>query len=282
MERTVRTVFGGALQTAHLTDLPYQVLLNSTLNQKLSISENETLGANQLPRLKYICLGNGGHRFVMGANNIAKPDVYQHMPTDAALYDHLPLVLRLPELDLTAAERNKYRLRRYEIHNGVRYVAYYARVLDYSNTSPLLELRTVIDGTSTSTPYVPSMANLNPIPQPIVAGGVTTTSGEYVSATAKITVTFSESEIDEILNVCNIMYNDDDMAIISEIALCSGADKLVNGDFNGVAIPYTEAIAMQVFNFIGEFHAVKYNNRGLSFTLDIGSVEPLLQLANNP
>lgn len=282
MEKVVRTAIGGALQVAHLTGLPYTVVPNSTLNQKFGIAENETVPPEQLPRLKYICLGNGGHRFVMGANNIHKPEVYQHKPTDAALYNQLPLVLRLPELDLTEAERNRYRLRRYETHNGQSYVAYYAKVLDYSNTAPHMELRTVIDGVINSTEYLPSQANLNPIPQPISAGGVTTTSGDYISATAKISVMFSESEIDEILNVCNIIYNDDDMAIISEIALCTGVDKLITGDFNGVAIPYTESISTQVFNFIGEFHAVKYSNKGLNINLDIGSVEPLLELTNNP
>lgn len=279
MEQIVRTVYGAKLQTAELLGKPIVIESHSSLNEKFNIHANIAVANTDVMSVKYLTIGNGGHRTTVGANGIPLMEPIQHTPRHAALYNHLPFILRLPTDDLIPADRLKYRLRRLETHSGVVYVAYYLRVLDLSATIPLLEFRTVDSGITTSTPFVPTLADLNPTPPAITPGGVLTTTGDYVAATAKVPFTMSSTEIDEFLNVANIIYGDDGYAMITEIGLCSGADRNVVGDFNGVSIGYTDAIGVQIVSFINSFFAVKFLNGHIDVMFDVGSVEPLLVLA---
>lgn len=105
------------------------------------------------------------------------------------------------------------------------------------------------------------------------------TSGDYIAASAKIPFDLNASDISELGNVANIMYNDKDYAIISEIGLCSGVDKVVTGDFNGVQASYTEAIGVQIANFVCTYLPTQYLDNDLQLEFDVGSVEPMLTLA---
>lgn len=279
MEKTVRTVLGAQLQTCQLLGKPLAIKPNSTLNQKFDIQASTTFADDDKISMKYVAIGNGGHRTAIGVNNVAKIEAVQHTPRDCALYNHLPFVLRLPSMDLSPAERAKYRLRTHETHDGTVYVAYYLKVLDLTETQPQLELRTVADGVTTSTPYSPTLSDLNPTPPAISTGQVLQTSGDYIAATAKVPFTMSADDITELLNVCNIIYGDEAYAMISEFALCSGVDRSVTGDFNGTSAGYTEAIGVQVTSFISSFFAAQYANAGVTLNLDVGSVENMLDLS---
>lgn len=279
MERIVRTVYGAYLQTCQLLNLPVILKPNSTLNEKFNIHTNIAIADSDRPAMLYVGIGNGGHRMVVGSNGIGKPEIIQHTPRHAALYNQLPFILRLPSEDLTPVERAKYRLRRLETHDGITYVAYYLKKLDMTNTVPQLELRTVTDGVTNSTVFSPTIADLNPTPPAINPGGVLTTTGDYIAATGKVPFTMDANEVAEFLNVANIIYGDEGYAMISEIALCSGVDRTVVGDFNGSSSGYTDSIGVQIMNFIGQFVHVPSNNSGIDIEFDVGSVEPLLVLA---
>lgn len=277
MEVIVRTALGAQLQTCQLLKLPLPSEQYRSLNEKLNINKDTHITATDVPSVKYVAIGNGGHKMVVGANGLAKPEPIQHTPQNAALYNQLPFVLRLPANDLTPTERSKYRLRKLETHDGVQYVAYYLRVLDLSMTTTKLELRSVKNGVTVSTPYVYSLDNLNPTPPTITNTGVITTTGDYVACTAKVPFEMTADDITEFLNVCNIIYGDDGYAMISEIAVCSGVDRndLV-GIFNGTSAAYTDAIDVWVINFISTFFAAKFANNSIALDLEIGSSEPLL------
>lgn len=276
MESSIRSVWSAHLQTASLLGLPLVLRPNSTLNQKFNIHQSIALGEAEMPTIKYVTIGNGGHRMIVGADNIPKPEPILHTPRHAALYNHLPFVLRLPTDDLTPVERLQYRLRRTEVHDGTTYVAYYLKVLDLSASNPLLELRNVTDGVVTSTAFSPTAADLNPTPPPISPGGVIVTSGDYIAATAKVPFTMTTEAIAEFVNVCNIIYGDPNYAMITEIGLCSGVDRTVTGDFSGVSLGYTDAIAVQICSFISAFYALNFTNDSVVVTIDLGSLEPLL------
>lgn len=276
MENIVRTVYGANIQTALKLNLPVIIDPYTTLNEKFNIHNDILLAEDDRHVFKYMAIGNGGHRVAVGPDNIAKFQVIQHTPKHAGLYNQLPFVLRLPANDLTPTERLKYRLRRLETHNGVEYVAYYLRVLDLNDTSPILELRTIVNGNTTSTDFVPSISDLNPIPPAIVPGGVLVTSGDYIAATAKVSFNMPTDEVDEFLNVCNIIYEDEDYAIISEMALCAGVDRAVTGNFNGSTLGYTDAIGVQIVNHIASSIIAKSANAGINILFDLGNVEPLL------
>ncbi len=285
MENVVRTVYGAFLQTTQLLNLPFEQIAHTTLNEKFNIDNNFVLPAGDMPFLQYVGIGNGGHQMVIGANNIAVPQPIQHSPTDAALYNQLPFVLRLPSNDLTPAQMAGYRLRTLVTYGGVQYIAYYLKVLNLANTAagitsdvPSMLYNTVSNGSVTSTGFVPSASNLNPTPPSINTSGVVSTTGDYVAATAKVPFTMSLFDISEFLNVANIIYGDPSYAIISEIALCSGIDSAVTGTFNGISQNYTEAMVVQVMTFISSFYAAQFTNSGINLLMDVGAVEPLFAL----
>lgn len=283
MENTVRTIFSAYLQTCMLLGRPVTILPGSTLNEKLGIQSDVMIAADQVPKMRYAAIGNGGHKMVMGANGISRPEPIQHRSTDAALYNQLPFILRTANNDLSPVEREKYGLRRLEEHGGISYIAYYLKRLDYLNVNAQMEYKTVNEGVTTTTPFVPNNSNINPVPPDLANTGVNVTTGDYVSATAKVPFTLDVDEVDEIINVSNIIYNDSGYAIISEIALCSGVDKIVTtSQGTGVGFNINEVIGTQVVSFINGFFAMNFSNAGLSVTFDLGATEPNWMLTNIP
>ena len=279
MENKIRTIYGGKLQDACLLGLMYIPDDHSTLNEKFNSNASQTLPADKYPTLRYMAIGNGGHTQAVGVQNISKVVNYQHQPHHAGLFNQLPFVLREVSNDLDAGQRQRYRMRRVETHGGKQYVAYYLRLLDYTNTVIQMEYKTVVNEVTTSTTFVPSVANLNPEPSAIANSGANTTTGDYLSTMAKAGFMMDEADIVEFQNACNILYGEDGYSIISEMAAVTGMDWTVSGDFNGVSYPYTDVICAQVFSFIQCYFPLVAGNTNLNLTLNAGTVEPLLKLS---
>ena len=87
------------------------------------------------------------------------------------------------------------------------------------------------------------------------------------------------SDVAEFSNACKVIYGSEDYAIISEIALCAGVDKIVQGSsLSSGTFNYKEAIGVQVVSFINAFFSMQFNNDGLRTILDVGATEPLYNL----
>lgn len=288
MDNTVRTAVAGLLNDSLMLGVPYSVGVNSTLNERWAIHQNVTINETERPNVGYVAIGIGGAKYTMGPppTNLPKIDLYQHKPTDSGLFNQLPFVLRLVTEDLAPDERSKYRLRRLETHDAQVYVAYYLKKLDLSATLPQLELRKVENNTTTSTTFKHTADDLNPTPTILSTGNSTTlldnvaytVNGNYVAATAKVPFTMDENDIQEFKNVCNIIFGDESYGILTEVALCSGVERVLTGDFNGVALPYQEAVAVQITAFVAVHYALAYINRNIDIEFDVGTVEPLLSL----
>lgn len=278
MKSIVRSVYGAALQTAEYLGLPHIFLPHSTLNEKFNVNAAMVPANTDIPRIKYACIGNGGHSVVIGANNIALNKPIQHKPRHSGLYRHLPFVLRPLTNDLTVQQRAKYRLRTVVTIDGTAYAAYWLKVLDLSGSVVESDYYTVNNGVTTSTTFAPNSNDLNPTPPDLSSTGVVSTSGDYIAASSKVPFDLNADDILELGNVANIMYGDKDYAIISEIGLCSGVDKVVTGDFNGVQASYTEAIGVQIANFVCTYLPTQYLDNDLALEFDVGSVEPMLTL----
>lgn len=279
MQNSIRTVYGSLLQTCVLLKLPFSLVDNTTLNEKFAIQAGVAPSATELPAMRYFAIGNGGHKMSVGAGGIAKPEVIQHKGTDAALFNHLPFVLREEDNDLGPTDRALYGLRRVEVHNGKRYIAYYLKRLALTTVNAAMEYTAVQNGNSTVTAFVPDSSNLNPTPSVLNTSGVNVVSGDYVAATAKVEIALSSTDVDELLNVAKVIYDDDSYAIISEIALCSGVDKVVqSAGVGNTVINFNEVIAAQVISHVSAFFPVKYSNSGLSTLLDVGNSEALWSL----
>lgn len=278
MRIITRTVFGAAMQTAQYLGKAYQVQENSTLNQKFGIQANTFPANDERHAVKYFCIGNGGHRAITGADGISYTTPNNHAATDGACFNHLPFVLREVANDLTVEQRAQYGLRRIETHNGLQYVAYYAKRLVLDNVNVNLQKTTVEGNNQTTNPFVPTAANLSPTPlgEQATNTEVVTASGEYVSGSAVVTINFNQADADELREVARVLYGDEKYAVISEIALLGGVDRTVTGSGAGSSsINYLEVIAAQVTTFISTYYQLNMQNNGFTFTADVGIAEPL-------
>ncbi len=278
MDNIVRTVYSSYLQTCGLMKLPFELKANTTLNEKFAVQAGVAPTADEVPGLGYFAIGNGGHKYITGAGGISVPEPVQHRATDAALFNHLPFVLREPELDLSPAQRANYAMRKQVTYNAKSYWAYYLKRFSRVNVKAAMEYRVVNNGATVASPFVPNSSNLNPTPPDLATSGVNVVSGEYVASTAKFELNLSNEDVAELLHVAQIMYGDDAYAIISEIALCTGVDKTVSaagvsGNFN-----FNEVIAAQVASFVSIHSAVKFSQNGLQIILDVGAVEPMFNI----
>ena len=276
MDNNVRSIYGAYLQTCALLGFNVDIKPNSTLNQKFDLFPNEIFNSGETPTVKYLTIGNGGHTASMGVDGLPLINPVPHSPRHAALYNHLPFIIRVVDEDLTPGERLMYRLRVPRTIDGVNYMCYYAKVLDLSMVEPKIELRNNTDGIITATDFTPSLADLNPVKPVIPVNGNITSTGNYLASTAKIEFVMNEAEITELLNACNIIYGSDNYAFISEIGLCSGVDRSLMGNFGGPPSAYTEAVGVQIMNFISTAIPAYALSTSITQTIDVGSTSPLL------
>lgn len=281
MKIITRTVWGSSLQSSLLLGKPHQILTNTTLNEKFQVQSGTPLPAGKSPILQYLCIGDGGHRNRTSADGRPFTSPINHRATDAACFSHIPFILREVTNDLTLTERSKYGLRVKETHGGRNYFAYYLKRMNLANVVTELLHTTVQDGIPAPVPFVPTSANLNPQPPEMPNTGVITTSGNYISVSSLIPLLFSESDVAELIEVAKILYDNEYMAVISEIGLCSGVDLQTTGPGPGnEVISYTEAVGVQVATFITAYYSMGFTNKGFDFEVEVGATEPLLSEAD--
>ena len=279
MEYITRTLSGAKLQTALYLDIPYTLDTNSTLNEKYNTNVITSFNSNEKPKLYCFGIGYGGHKCFTGPNGVDTTLPVQHKPTDASLYKPLPLILREVNNDISSIERAKYRLRVLLTINGVSYVAYFLKVIDFTNTNLTLQKISIVNNVITETPFGYDLSNLNPTPPAIQPDlNAVYTTGNYAKVSALASIGLSPAEVTELLNSATIILGSDAYAIISEICLVQGADRSVTGNFNGSSASYIDIVGAQIASFINTYHNVKFSNNGAILDVDVGAVEPLLDL----
>lgn len=288
MENSIRTINGAVFQSAIAIGKQPSIKPNSTLNQKLNIFPEEVFNAEpltvkEIPRIQYVVIGNKGHRITLDGDQ--EPDVIdqQHLARDSGLYNEIPWVLREVTNDLTPAERLKFRLRKLQTFNGKNYIAYYARVIDYTNTVPQAEHMVKINNGGDRVqfdvkPFINTSSDLNPTPPLLDNNGVIITSGDFLRATAKATISLTPSDVNEILEACKIIYGSYNKAVISEIGYCYGVDKPLQGNFNGTIMTYTDVIGCTIHTYSTYFARLRDATDGIDITVNIGCTEPLYKV----
>ena len=271
-----RTIYGAHLQKHLVLNIPYEVPENTTLNEKFNIGTGETLPPDTTPDIRYFCIGDRGHRVRTGADGVAFTSPINHRASDAALFHHLPFILRREDDDISVSRRAQYALRRIEQHHGERYIAYYLKRIDTSTVASQLLHTRIQDGVTTSEEFIPNTDNLNPEPPEIPNSGVITTDGNYLSTSSILNIVFDEWDVEELVNVARVLYDNEERALVSEIGLCSGVDKVVTTSAPTGSFNYMEALAVQVATFITGYYPVGFTNQGFTFQIDAGATEPLL------
>lgn len=279
MESIVRTVYSGFLQSCQLWGVPFKMIENTTLNEKFEILAGTAPTSQEMPRMIYLALGRGGHGFSVDGDGSPIPVPKQHKATDAAAFKHIPFVLREVNNDLTITQRTRYGLRREETHNGIRYYAYYLRRLSLDGVSPSMLYKHVAeDGTVSTRPFVPDSTNLNPTPPDLTPEGVNVLSGDYVTSSMLVNLTFTAADVKELLDASNIIYGARNKGVVSEVLLVSGVDKNIQVTSGTAQINFNEVICAQVCSFISSFYQLIYHTKGFEIVLDGGSTEPLFKI----
>lgn len=277
-----RTALAVALQSSKLIGKPMEFPANSTLNELFNINPEAHNGQTTLPNLMYYCIGRGGHRAFTDPDGEVVLDPIPHSTRDTGLYRPVPFVLRPINNDLTVDERNNYRLRRMETHNGQQYYAYYLKKLELPTNGVELLIETVVDGVATATPFQYSRDDLSPTPPELSPTGTIVAAAQSVRASIRIEVDFNEWDTNEYYNVCRILKGTDQHAMISEIGLVSGIDIDVSADVNGSQVSIREVAGAQINVFISIPIIVASANRGFMHAFDLGEGEPLLVSGKTP
>jgi hypothetical protein len=280
MENIVRSVYLQYLQTCLLTGRTPTFPQYTTLNEKLAINSGVLPAPTDDTNLKAYVIGNKGHQGVAGAEGIFKTEPVPHRATDSSLYGQIPFVLVPVTSDISQIARAKYCLRREEVWDGIRYAAYYGRRIDFTNTVPQMQLKTVTNGVESTTPFVPSSSNLNPTAPDITSTGVNTVDGSYVAAVAALTLVLTEDDATQLLNVAKVIYGDQDLAIISEIGLVTGTDKVVQVTSSAGNFNMNELIVAQIGAYVPAMIPLVFNNTGTTIALNVGATEPTLTLTS--
>lgn len=271
-----RTIYGVQLQICQSRHAPFVILNNTTLNEKFDVLPDLAPAPKDYPSLDYWAIGRGGHYNYKGGDGADLTGSYYHEADHAALYEHLPFVLRPIDNDLTVAERAKYGLRVIKTYHGKQYIGYYLKRLPPVTTSPKLLKVTTVDGVQTVTDFVPSASDLSPVPVLPTNSGVTDLTGSSLTTSENIRCELNQQEIDEVVNACIIIYGNAAYAAISEIALVQGKDKVTaSTDFEGTAFNYTEVIGAQCNSlYCAEPDNIR-SSRQFDITFDIGVSDSL-------
>ena len=276
MSNVTSTIYGAALQAAHIRNLPLEYPENTTLNEKFNISPAERPRPEQLPTLKYFAIGRGGHRFTAGADGEPLSQLNWHRASDASLFTHLPFVVRPIENDLSSDMRANYAMRKKELHDGKNYYVYYLKRIPETTESPRMILTTYVDGVGKSEPFIPSASDLSPEPPLLNQDGTVPVSGQYLTTTSPVALKLSKEDINEIVNGVEIIYGNLSYAVLSEVALVSGVDKVVSVESGSSSTNFNEAITAQsvILECRGP-HILDRQSSSLDLTYELGATESL-------
>lgn len=310
MRSICRTVYGSALQAARYIGVNHLIPENACLNQYVgSLNKygmtiassgiqprlvNPNIGAFTLlaynetedtpdMEVRYLAIGNMGHKNYTSADQSTPPYTgpVPHMARHAGLYGQIPYALLLPNNDLSAQERLKYRFRAWVSINNQLYIAYFLRKITDELALPSVEMKyvTVNNGVATEQTFVPTVNDLNNPTKPGNVGAPIPTTGDYLATTAPLTINLSAAEVQRLIQVAEILFGNPEQAIISEFAICHGLDKPAYHSWDGQTIStastHPEAVGVQVSTFLTAYYALQYSNDGLTINLNLGAVEPL-------
>ena len=267
------SIYGLKLINAFLANRYYSVIPNTTLNEKFNIMTDQhipkgTVEHPTFPKLRYFVIGTGGLDVI---NSNADYKMSGHRVLDAALFNHIPFILRPVINDITPEQRLKYRLRKELIIDGQYYYAYYAKVIDLVDYRDYNFIIKKVDGQDIlSIMDEDSYTFLNPVPYFKPTDKDAVLNVDTVINRYKMEFNLSVNEQIELQNVLSILQLD--TTKITEIGVCHGYD---------VIAPYGyETIDTQISYFVDidldtqiDFDLTKPFERNI----ELGGAEPFFR-----
>ncbi len=265
MFNTTKTIYNVMLETANMLGKPHVVLPNTTLNEKFQVVLPNTDINN--PRMNYYCLGLDYEQLV--DDDTLNIDNIRHKPTDGALFRHIPFVARKVINDLTASEKDRYRLRVKRFIAGEEYAFYFLKIIDEINiNTKLLYITNDSDDTflslfSTEVDHIlmPTMEERDKVDDSII---------DYIAYSQHSTITISDTELNEMHDACSLLYDITDITL-GEIGLVT-ANEIIAPD------GYKEVANAQMGYFLKINHMLEDINLNNKFTkiIELGGMSPLV------
>lgn len=261
------TIWTRGMDMAQRLGVPYKPLPNTTLNEKHAIKINE-VDESKYPTLQYYCIGVGGINIL---NNIDTYNYSEHSPTDAALFEQIPFVMREVGNDILDSDKPNYRFRKIVTINNIEYICYYLKTIDTSDYDDKY-YKVSVNGDDESLAIFDTNTDafLNPVPRdPAVTIKKDVT--EYVVKKVKIPLLLTKEEVNELKNVLKILYGEDNNKYLTEVGVCTGIDKEYS---DGV-----EATNVQIayhYQFDTNTTILMLTDGYLNRSLEIAGMEPLI------
>lgn len=268
------TIYSIDLALHRMVGKQYATPINTTLNEKFSILQSESIPEGSYPTLKYFVIGIGGNTVIQGNDKYA---FSEHSPVDGSLFNHIPFVMKPVNQDLTLEEAANYRLKRIETIAGVQYACYYAKHIPPIELKNFFySIRTIAGGTSVSAPTLSILDTnnsdiLNPTPKTRTLNYNNNTTTEYITKIAKVIFRLSTEEIANLKEVLKLRGLEGSQ--ITEIGICSGLDKdMPTGN--------KETYACQIMYHVGVSLSLALDlakGESIQKTIELGGSEPLLK-----
>ena len=255
-----KTILGIKSELEANTPVSANYLTNVTLNTKYGVYP--TLLPTKAPVIKYIGIGINGSENVDG-NNLT--DARKPKMENLDLYQPIPFRCVPLANDLTAVERQLYRLRVVKKIGGIDYVLYYLRVMTVIDE--FVQITRTDPVTKQQVPFTIDPSNLYPTPPDSSTDGIVGTDTGEINVTTSHMITITGSEV---LEAINVLYGGDvRRAKVTEFGLYYGEDRTVKGTpVTGAQFDYTEVVLAHLgFHYC--FNGMDFSNPSTVLTKNI-------------
>ncbi|QCW23287.1 hypothetical protein HWC35_gp047 [Vibrio phage USC-1] len=275
---------GTNIMIAKATNKQLNIPPNTTLNEHHEIEVNNSLGVKngQDFVLGYFGVGIKGYQ-VVGNHPITQVPVNytnQHQPFDQNLFYSIPLCARPLDDDLTEQEREKYRIRTIKILDGVPTALYWLMKTGMSEFNPKTKraYRKPDTGNEVPEDYVYRPESLNPEPITLSSNGTVPLSNTYLTSSGLMDLSLNGTALEELRNVCRLMFGDPSLAAVSEYQIVWGIESTTEGQGpGGTTFRHKELISAVTQYVISERHARDANSNGdIVLKYDLGAAYPML------
>ena len=268
MQTIIPTIYSYYLQKCLYQNYTFELIRNTTLNEYLSILPSTIIPSNTFPHLEYFCIGTGGHQHSEDQLGYPKTVPKYHKPHHANLYELIPFVLRPSKSDLSNEEKQRFALRKKIMINDKEYIAYYLRRLDKALDSRIeFELLEYNDLELKTETFTPDYGVLTPLEMDAL-------KKDFIQVSSTIHITFTKEDLDELINVGKILFNNPYKMVISEIGLCSGIDYPLEDEFK-------EVIATQINAFVSGYYPIMEYDFGIEIPIETALTEAIEPYRND-
>ena len=273
MNLVTKTIYYDTLILSHFRNKNFKPLPNTTLNEKFSINKDLTIEV-ETPTLKYFAIGNGNLKTIDAEENM-KLYHGNHRCIDAALFNHIPFVLRKEGEDIDIDARKKYRLRKYMTINNENYIAYYLKVIpDDMIQNQIIKITQETDTMPKIEPFNTNDSTLlNPEPYANTITEIINNYTEFVTNSDQISLILTVEEMTEVKNAMLILNIPIEDRIINEICLCSGTD-IVDLSTYEVEVAYSQVMFFLDVDY--DIQLLLSNNEEFFRQVEIGGMQALM------